>query len=329
MAHEITSTDNVVLARKPAWHGLGTVTEEAPTIAGALQLAGLDWNVDAWPISATDGERRIAIGTHVCNVRSDTREPLGIVGTGYVPLQNHELAGFAEQLMGAGARIESAGSIRGGKRVWFLARTEEVVELGANGDDQVVPYVLLANGHDGTLAFCVQPTSVRVVCSNTFHLALGRSKEDAAAGRALRIRHTSGMSWRLDDARRVLEAHGVIVASFRKQAQSLTAKHLNRGEVRAYFDSVYAKAFTEPTSDRGRTRRDNVLRDWWGSMDSTRNSLDGIRGTPWAAFNAVTDWADHSFGGDKLDRDERLFRSWFGSGAELKSAAWSEALQLA
>lgn len=162
MAHEITATDNVVLAKRSAWHGLGTVVEEAPTVAGAIQLAGLDWEVEAWPLSATDGDRKVAVGTHVLNVRSDTKAPLGVVGEGYVPLQNTELGGFAEQLMGVGVRIESAGSLRGGKRVWMLCRTEEVVEFGRNGDDRVVPYILLANGHDGALAFTVQPTTVRV-----------------------------------------------------------------------------------------------------------------------------------------------------------------------
>lgn len=43
MAHEITETDNLVLAGKAAWHGLGVVTENAPTPMDAIRLAGLDW----------------------------------------------------------------------------------------------------------------------------------------------------------------------------------------------------------------------------------------------------------------------------------------------
>jgi len=43
LAHEITETDNLVLAGKPAWHGLGVVTENAPTPMDAIRLAGLDW----------------------------------------------------------------------------------------------------------------------------------------------------------------------------------------------------------------------------------------------------------------------------------------------
>lgn len=326
MAHEITATDNVVLAQRPAWHGLGTVVENAPTAAAAIQLAGLDWAVDAWPMSATDGESRVAVGTHVLNVRSDTGAPLGVVGEGYVPLQNTELAGFAEQLMGVGVKVESAGSIRGGKRVWMLCRTEEVAEFGRNGDDRVVPYILLANGHDGALAFTVQPTTVRVVCSNTFHLAIGRSRSEASAGRALRVRHTSGMSWRVDDARRVLEAHGVVVKSWREQAERLAARSMSKREIGEYFESVYAGAFTAPTSERGETRRKNVLQRWASDIDRPNNTIDGIGGTAWAAFNVITDYVDHAMGSDKQTSDDRQYRGWFGSGVKVKATAWDSAL---
>lgn len=326
MAHEITATDNVVLAKRPAWHGLGTVTEEAPTIRGALALAGLDWRVDAWPISATDGERRVAVGTHVLNVRSDTGHPLGVVGSSYVPMQNEETAGFAERLMGEGARVESAGSIRGGKRVWFLCRTEEVVELGRNGDDRVVPYVLIANGHDGTMSFTVQPTTVRVVCSNTLHMAVRDTASAAAAGRAMRVRHTSGVKWKVEDARRVLEAHGIIVAAWRRQAEKLAASPMSKREVADYFRSVYDAAFVTPTTERGESRRDNVLRAWSGLVDHPNNTIDGVGGTRWGVLNAVTDWADHSMGSEKQARDERLYRAWFGTGAQLKAKAWDLAL---
>lgn len=323
MAHEITRTDTPIFAEKRAWHGLGTVLEDAPSIPGALRLAGLDWEVEAWPISATNGETRQTIDSHVLNVRGDTGAPLGVVGSGYVPLQNSELADFADALMGEGARVESAGSLRGGKRVWFLIRTDEIVELGRNGDDRVIPYVLLANGHDGGLAFTVKPTTIRVVCANTLHASL-RNERDAQ--RALKLRHTSGIKFRVEDAKRVLEGHGLIVKSWREKAQALAAAPMTRAERSAYYESVYAAAFAKPESDRGKARRTNVLREWESLSHSDRNTLDGVGGTAWGALNAVTDWSDHRSGGEKISRDERTYRGWFGSGAKLKAHAWDEAL---
>lgn len=332
MAHELMATDGLVLAGKSAWHGLGTVVEDAPSIQGALRLAGLDWRVEQTAgvygiVETAAGPVRLAADSHVLNVRSDTHEVLGVVGAGYTPMQNAELADFAEALMSQGARVESAGSIRGGKRVWFLVRTDRVVELGADGADQVVPYVLLANGHDGSLAFWVQPTSVRVVCSNTFHLALSDRKEQAKVGRALRLRHTSGIMGRVDEAARVLEAWGLVVKGWEERARALAGVHLTRGQLRDYFAGVYKAAFAEPDSDRGRSRRQNVLDRWYANMDDRRQNIAGIRGTPWAAFNAVSQWSDHEQGPDQT-RDERTYRNMFGSGTDLKAAAWDAALAL-
>ena len=53
MAHEITEYDNVVLHRTPAWHGLGVVVHEAPTPMEALKIAGLDWNIEQWPMTSS------------------------------------------------------------------------------------------------------------------------------------------------------------------------------------------------------------------------------------------------------------------------------------
>jgi len=36
--------------REPAWHGLGTIVQDAPTSADALHLAELDWTVEQKPV---------------------------------------------------------------------------------------------------------------------------------------------------------------------------------------------------------------------------------------------------------------------------------------
>src|SRR5512147_2629049 len=115
MAHELTATDSVVLHRQAAWHGLGTIVENAPTPQEALKIAKLDWQVEQWPISATNGEVRVALGDHCANIRTDTRSCLGVVGKGYSPIQNQELADFAAALAEQGntVKVETAGSIRG------------------------------------------------------------------------------------------------------------------------------------------------------------------------------------------------------------------------
>ena len=127
MAHEIEQHDGVVLHREKAWHGLGTIVENAPTPLEALQIARLDWSVEQWPLAAQrpDGGY-LPIKTSVANVRSDVGHLLGIVGDGYQPIQNRDLAEFCTALAEQDdvVKIESAGSIRNGAKVWFLLKGE-------------------------------------------------------------------------------------------------------------------------------------------------------------------------------------------------------------
>ena len=121
MAHGITETDGLVLHKTRAWHGLGTVVEEAPTPNDALKIAGLDWEVEQ-----TANVRGYSRGTPVesdkwvLNVRNDTNEVLGCVTSNYTPIQNSDVAEFCERLsMDTVVKVESAGSLFGGKRLWF------------------------------------------------------------------------------------------------------------------------------------------------------------------------------------------------------------------
>ena len=98
MAHEIEEHDGLVLHRNRAWHGLGTIVADAPSPAEALRLAKLDWQVEQWAVSATDGQRRLALDEYRLNVRADIAKPLGMVGNGYKPIQNAELAEFCQLL---------------------------------------------------------------------------------------------------------------------------------------------------------------------------------------------------------------------------------------
>jgi len=132
MSHEIdttTGTAAVFTAGTPPWHGLGRNVGEAVTSQQAIELAGLDWKVVQWPISAVspDGWGTVAAKDHVANVRADTKSVLGIVGRKYQPFQNGEAFQFADAVVGEGlAKYETAGALRGGKRVWMLLNSPTI-----------------------------------------------------------------------------------------------------------------------------------------------------------------------------------------------------------
>jgi hypothetical protein len=58
------------------------------------------------------------------------------------------------------AVFETAGALKGGRHIWMLVRLPKT--LRAAGEDEIRPYVLLANLHEGKRALRMIPTTVRV-----------------------------------------------------------------------------------------------------------------------------------------------------------------------
>ena len=51
--------------------------------------------------------------------------------------------------------------------------------------------------------------------------------------------------------------------------------------------------------------------------------IEGVRGTVWAGYNAVTEFVDHY----RSTSARRLEQSWYGEGSSLRSRAFAEALE--
>jgi hypothetical protein len=144
MSHEIDQTTGsaaVFVAGSPPWHGLGRNVAEAIVSQQAIELAGLDWLVDQWPVSAhaPDGWGTVVAGDFVANVRVDTKAVLGVVTKKYRPFQNADAFKFADAIVVQGmAKYESAGALRGGKRVWMLLKLPD--QLKASREDSIQPF---------------------------------------------------------------------------------------------------------------------------------------------------------------------------------------------
>ena len=341
MSHEIDMTTGaaaIFTTVQPPWHGLGTVIDKAATSREAIQLARLNWRVEQWPLAAAAPESpdtitgsgvAIRVPDHVANVRTDTKAVLGVVGKGYHVFQNQNAFDFMDAIVGDKlAMYETAGSLRGGRKVWMLARIPK--EYRAGPEDLIQPYVLLVNSHDGSTALRMIPTTVWVVCQNTLNLALGRS----TAGGGVSIRHRPSLDERVKDARAKL---GIVAARFDQfdvELHAMLDTMLKPRQVERYFDDVLPPLPAE-SSRRQKHNRTEILDRFRENFDDHSNSLPGVRGTAWAAYNAVSEWADHQRPRPRNGRDERaraesrLDSVWFGSSHQLKQRAYSGALQLA
>ena len=147
--------------RETPWHELGTIVNDAPTSEDALRISGLDWKVVQDDVFTDSGER---ITGYKANIRDTARKILGVVSDRYKVVQNTDAFSFTDELLGQGVRYETAGSLQDGRRVWLLARMPKEY---IGGSDEICPYLVFSNSHDGTGAVKVAITPVRVVCNNS------------------------------------------------------------------------------------------------------------------------------------------------------------------
>ena len=341
-----TSTGRVALmsARLLPWHGLGVVVDKATTSAEAIKYASLDWRVQkvamqyAWNGVTRESKEAFAI------VRADTGKQLATVGSRYAPIQNADAFGFMDELLKEyGARYETAGSLYGGEKVFMLAHFPQQC-FSVNGKDRVEPYVAICNPHDGTGCANCFPTSVRIVCANTY-----RTAGSKGASKGLKIRHTGNVKSKIREARTAL---GMAVQSFDRFKDAADTMAHSRIEAVPYFNGVLdvteaqmkrgfnplesAMQATQAQLDLERKqfeaaaeRRRDILSDILNRYESGTNGVGGMRGTAWSAFNAVTESADHAKIGTRrvgtLDdqRSRRFENVLAGSADEMKQAAFT------
>jgi len=164
------NVESMFYVRVAPWHGLGTCVETALTSGEALKESGLDWNVFQRPIMT---DNYVPVAGYKANIRDVDNRILGIVTDRYKIVQNHEAFAFIDSLLGEGVRFETAGSLNDGRRVWMLAKLPE--QYSFDGED-ITPYLVFSNSHDGNSSIRVAITPIRVVCQNTLNLALNNAK---------------------------------------------------------------------------------------------------------------------------------------------------------
>ena len=314
MAHEI---EQMFFVGETPWHGLGQRLIDAPDIKTAIVAAGLDWTVKTVPLFTAEGTEVAAKAT----VRETDNKILGVVGDRYKPLQNSEAFDFFNPFVQAGlVQLETAGSLRDGQRVWILARIAENSDVKIIGDDSVRKFLMLSNSHDGTLAVRVGFTPVRIVCANT--LAMAHNDQNSAL---IRIKHSSSVKTNLDSLRDTINIANRNFEMTAEKFRLMAQKQISRADLEKYVKIVLdIKTDAEgEISTRAQNQVDNIIT----LFDCGRGQdLPGVKGTIWAAYNAVTEYLTHDV---TADADKRYSSLWFGANSTRNTLALEEALKLA
>lgn len=329
MAHEIDG-QRAIYARKPAWHQLGTVKQDGWfTAEEALEVLNpnkepirkgsvfveIVWQSKTYKVEADD-----FMGT--VRINPDTKEPqiLGINGKDYGIVQLEEKFRFMDEVVGAigGAHYETAGLLRNGKQS-FLTVSTDAIKLDKDGrGDEVARYILGVNSYDGSQAFRVKMTNVRVECANLLAMALRGSNNEVVAG-DWSTRHTKDVLNRVWAAQQTLGLWTSYNEVWAADAELMIHTEMSDDS----FERLLTGLFTSDkegveTVDRNRMAAVRTIYE-------LSPSCENIFGTVWGGLQAVTehdDWHTKVRGGRKSTSQELRFMRQLDDRTGVKTDAW-------
>jgi len=311
MAHELTIREDgfteMAFVGQTPWHGLGQQLNQESTIDEWQVAAGMNWTINKAPVLyAPEGFPVPFKGQNVL-YRSDNKMPLSVVSDRYKPVQPLEVLEFFRDLVEEnGFKIHTAGTLRGGKRLWALAETGKFGEVCK--DDGVGGFLLLSTSCDRTLATTARFTTVRVVCNNTLSMANRNDSNMVSFSHISEFDH-AGVKAKLGSA---VESFGTFLE---------TAKFLQSQQLGAQQASLFVKELISSNIQvkKEEIEKNRSFQKILSLFDSDAKGIELVGHTKWSMLNAVTEYVDHH--NPSRSDDMRLDSAWFGSGDKMKDRA--------
>lgn len=273
------NVETMFYTRTKPWHGLGTMVEKAPTSEAALELAGLDWQVVQKKL-VTDGG--IEVPGFKANLRETDNQVLGVVSDRYKVVQNADAFSFTDALLGEGVTYETAGSLQNGRRTWILAKLPTRYIISG---DEITPYLVFMNSHDGSGSIKAAMTPIRVVCQNTLNLALSTAK------RCWSTNHVGDIKGKMEDARYTLLYADQYMAELGRTIAQMNQQKLSDRQVMEYIDSLFP-ILPNPSGQQVKNMlrmKEDMKARYFDAPD-----LQHVGKNAYRFINAVSDFATHA-----------------------------------
>lgn len=312
----------------------------ATTIDEVLDRANAKWNARTEGMITNSG---IDFPEHFGIVRDDNNLGLGVVKGRYTIINNHEAFSFFDHLVQANeANYDSYSEVDGGKKVIVTARTPKIADVRLN--DPIQSEIKMINSFDGSTAFQVIFSVLRLVCTNGM---TRKSKENSIS-----IRHTKSKDITMQNAHKVLLGASANWEKFLADAQTLANKALDYQMVTDFIGNLTAIRDGEQSDLIGKpVNQYNEVENYFSSLLSLKADKEfsgvekalsgnkyneaceianltfsgkGNNGTSvWDLYNGATEYYDHHKGSNALAREKS---SIIGNGANKKSLALDLAL---
>jgi phage/plasmid-like protein (TIGR03299 family) len=308
--------------RGAAWHGHGAYVGDSADLAEWQRRAGADFTVLERKLfyagRGIEGQKGppTLVPDRKALLRSDTFGYLSTVGDGYNVVQPKELFDFQRQVIeAAGAKMDTAGVLSDGKRVWTLSRFAESFRI--KGQDQIDTYILASTSYDSTMASRFQLTTTRVVCNNTLQIAMGGTRHGYIS-----VPHSTTVNVK-EVADQIL-AGADEMNTFRFTAEMLAEVIPTNEQIAEFLSRVLDNPFR--MKDGKLEMSDPAKKVATLISNGQGADLRSAKGTAWGLVNAVTEYVDHYQ--RSKDQGTRLNSAWFGQGAERKAKAFALANEM-
>lgn len=260
--------------RTATWEAVGSNISAATSVEEALKISGLDYTVEKVPVFLEDGT---PIPGAFCTKKEGTNDTFGVVGSQFEIIQNQEALSFVDNLVSEGLTFVKAGENH--KMLYLIGKLPSIEVLG----DEVTPYLIFQNSHNGSTTLKATIAPLRIVCQNPFNLTFRK------AVNKISLRHTKSIKGRLHTAQQVLLQNTEYLSEFQKQALGLAQEKVSKKQVDTLLDGIFEiKPEFNPTQVRRmEEKRDRFLSAY--QADDNQNFL----GTKWGLINAYTDFVTH------------------------------------
>jgi phage/plasmid-like protein (TIGR03299 family) len=312
--------------REVPWHREGHVLDGYPqSFAEARTLAGLDWD----PVAVLTAERLMTTAQYQEKVkeiirlsamesvedtsrkltdlyeqslrtdkefrriaRDDDMRTLSYQRNSYNIIPNSAFGEIIDSILEAEpgtVRLETGGSLAGGRKVWMLARINEPVPLPGDGT-ATFPFLGITSSHDGQASCAARLTTVRIVCGNTFSAA---EAEGQRTGAVYSFSHRGDWRSRMGEAR---EALMYARQQTREYAEAMT--ELLGVKVTPAQEELFLREFIPAPpegliSDRVAKNIGEARAAVQGFLDSPTVLGTGVRGTAYGLVQAAGEYLDH------------------------------------
>lgn len=283
-------------------------------IEEAIAAFGLNFEVAKTPLYTKINGVEQQCDDNVATYRTDTEAQLGIVGSRYEIVQNLDQFGVFQTFADEGlVSFENGGVFGGGKRTYIQAVLPSTIDVNLDRGDITKKFITIVSSHDGSISLQAFVSPVRIVCTNTFQLAVKTGKHKT------KIKHTKTANEKLEEAVKMIESALDVYKGYDEFIDaSLHTKEFNDNEVKKFIEMLLPAAPTKKGKEIS-TRKENQR------LDLIKTIHEGIgqdvigEMNAYKLWNGVTTWTNNVLAEKKEDRFEFIT---FSNGSDINSTAY-------